>query len=550
MQEPAEAAHVAGGRRRQRALQSSGHAAGRPHVAALEQPGAHHRRQRERHHGRHDHGHRHGHGELAEETPDDVAHEQQRNEGGDQREGDRDDREADLAGAVEGGLDGTRTALVMADDVLQHDDRVVDDEADRDGQGHQAEIVEAVAEQVHRRQRAGDRQRQRRGRDRRRAQAAQEQQHDEKHQRGGEGNGVLRLVDRGADGRGAVVDDRDVDAGRHPSLQLRQHGAHAFGHLDDVGLIVLADVEQHGGLAIVPSGQPDILRPGADAGDGAELYRHAADDADNEVLIVLGAVELVARVNLVEPLAGADPAGRAGDVGGREGGADVVQREAHAGRLGGIDVDADRALLGAVDVHLADAGNLAQPLTDQPQRDVVDAAHRQRVGPRGEHDHGRARRVRLIGARRRRQVRRQIGGGGIDGGLHIAPGIVDVAVQAELQRDRGTVRAAVGRHLGYAGDDAEPLLQRRRNGARHGRGAGARQAGIDADGRKLDVRQRRHGKLEIGQRTGEQQAQHQQRGRDRPPDEGRRDVHGGSGGASSEGPAERPRLRRAASNMR
>ena len=35
----------------------------------------------------------------------------------------------------------------MAHDVLQHDDGVVDDEADRDRQRHQREVVEAVAEQ-------------------------------------------------------------------------------------------------------------------------------------------------------------------------------------------------------------------------------------------------------------------------------------------------------------------------------------------------------------------------------------------------------------------
>ena len=51
--------------------------------------------------------------------------------------------------------------LDMARDVLQHHDGVVDDEADRDGQRHQRQIVEAVAERPH--QRAGAEQRQRHG---------------------------------------------------------------------------------------------------------------------------------------------------------------------------------------------------------------------------------------------------------------------------------------------------------------------------------------------------------------------------------------------------
>ena len=49
--------------------------------------------------------------------------------------------------------------LQMPHDVLDHDDGVVDDEADRDRQRHQREIVEAVAELVEHREGADQRQR-------------------------------------------------------------------------------------------------------------------------------------------------------------------------------------------------------------------------------------------------------------------------------------------------------------------------------------------------------------------------------------------------------
>ena len=42
---------------------------------------------------------------------------------------------------------GAHAVLDMAIDVLDHDDGVVDHEADRDGERHQREIVEAEAEQ-------------------------------------------------------------------------------------------------------------------------------------------------------------------------------------------------------------------------------------------------------------------------------------------------------------------------------------------------------------------------------------------------------------------
>ena len=49
----------------------------------------------------------------------------------------------------------------IARDVLDHHDRVVDDEAGRDRQRHQRQIVQAVAEQVHHAERADQRQRHR-----------------------------------------------------------------------------------------------------------------------------------------------------------------------------------------------------------------------------------------------------------------------------------------------------------------------------------------------------------------------------------------------------
>ena len=70
-------------------------------------------------------------------------------------------------------------ALDVAGDVLDHHDRVVDDEAARDRQRHQRQIVEREAEQVHSGERADERQRHRETRNQRRRQVAQK---DEDHQ--------------------------------------------------------------------------------------------------------------------------------------------------------------------------------------------------------------------------------------------------------------------------------------------------------------------------------------------------------------------------------
>ena len=53
---------------------------------------------------------------------------------------------------------GAEAFLEMADDVLDHDHRIVDHEADRDRQRHERQIVEAVTERVENRERADQRQ--------------------------------------------------------------------------------------------------------------------------------------------------------------------------------------------------------------------------------------------------------------------------------------------------------------------------------------------------------------------------------------------------------
>ncbi|HJX21644.1 MAG TPA: hypothetical protein VJ454_11685 [Steroidobacteraceae bacterium] len=106
---------------------------------------AQHRGQRQGDHHRDQNGRRYRDGEFAEQPADDAAHQKQRNENGDQRKTDGDDREADLARAFQRRLAGGRALLDMAVDVLDDHDRVIHHEADRDREPHQREIVEAVA---------------------------------------------------------------------------------------------------------------------------------------------------------------------------------------------------------------------------------------------------------------------------------------------------------------------------------------------------------------------------------------------------------------------
>ena len=78
---------------------------------------------------------------------------------------------------------GVTPVLDVARDVLDHHDRVVDDEADGDRQRHQRQVVEAVAEHVHDRERADRATAAPRPRDHRRPELPQEQEDDADDQR-------------------------------------------------------------------------------------------------------------------------------------------------------------------------------------------------------------------------------------------------------------------------------------------------------------------------------------------------------------------------------
>ena len=102
---------------------------------------------------------------------------------------------------------GLQALLEVAGDVLDDDDGVVDDEAGGDGERHEGEIVQRVAEQVHHAEGAEQRERNGDRRDERRAAFAKEDEDDEDHEQDGDDERARDVVDRGADGAGAVEHD-------------------------------------------------------------------------------------------------------------------------------------------------------------------------------------------------------------------------------------------------------------------------------------------------------------------------------------------------------
>ena len=173
----------------------------------LHETAAQHRRERERHEPGDQHRHRNRHGEFVQQTSDNSAHEQHRDEHGRERQGHGNDGESDFLRALPRRFERRITRFDVAHDVFQHDNGVVHDETDTKRQRHERKVVEAVTEQIHHRERPDERHRHRQAGDDRGREIAQEQEDHHHDQSDGQFKREFHIVHRCADGLRTVVKD-------------------------------------------------------------------------------------------------------------------------------------------------------------------------------------------------------------------------------------------------------------------------------------------------------------------------------------------------------
>ena len=130
----------------------------------------------------HQHRHDDGEAERLEILAGDAGHQRDREEHRDDRHGRRQHREADFVGGVERRLIGRLAHAHVADDVLDLDDRVVDQHAGDQAHGHRRHEVERDPEHAHEPEGGDRRQRDGQRGDQRRADVAEEEEDDENRQ--------------------------------------------------------------------------------------------------------------------------------------------------------------------------------------------------------------------------------------------------------------------------------------------------------------------------------------------------------------------------------
>ena len=172
------------------------------------------------------------------------------------------------------------------------------------------------------------------------------------------------------------------------------------------------------------------------------------------------------------------------------------------------------------------ARHFAEARRDQRVGEIAELAQRHGLGLQRQRQDRRIGRVHLRIDRGIGKIARQRRGRCVDRRLHVLRGGVDVAVEIELQRDLRQAERRLRRHGRERRDLTELALERGRDQRSDRVGIGAGQPCRDLDGRKIDLWQRRNRKARISEQPREQNGDPEQRGRDRPRDEGRRDVHG------------------------
>ena len=494
----------------------------------LQQQRRHRRRQRQRHEGRDRGRGGDGDGELLVEGALQAGDEGRRQEHRDQHQRDRDQRAADLVHRLVRRLLGRHALCQVALDVLDHDDGVVDHDADRQHQAEQRQRVEGDARRRHDREGPDQRDRDGEDRDDRRAPGLQEQDHDNDDQDHGFEQGRDDGVDGGLDEGRGVVDDRVVEARREGLLQPFHLGDDRVRGREGIGPRALEDAERGGRLVVEVGVQRVVLRAQLDAGDVAQArHRPVRLGADHDVLELLGRTQ---------PPQGADRQGeparrhRRGlvdracrhlEVGRPQRQHDFAGRQVARGDPRGIEPDAHRVVAAAEHQHVADAVDASQHVLHVERgivRDVLlvaaavrrDHVHDHHQVGRGLADHD-AETLHVLGQARL---------GDRDAVLHQHLRLVDV--DAGLEHDVDRQAAVTGRlrlDVEHVVDAVDLELDRRGDGLGDHLGGGAGIGRGDVDGGRCDLGIFRHGKPALGDEAHDHDDDREDRREDRPVDE-------------------------------
>src|SRR5215218_983902 len=249
--------------------------------------------------------------ELVEQAAGRSLQERQRSEHRHQGDGGGQHGKGDLPGAVDRCLLGTLMQLLLVPvRVLQHDDRVIDHNADGQSQRQQREVVDGKSQEVHDRERGNDRCRDGQPGDDRGAQIAKKQENDDHDQYSRDPERLFGFLDGSLNEDRLVEGGMDRYAGGQRGLDPGQLTPDLLRYRDDVRLGLADHPDGHRRSAFEPKRAALIFGPELYPRQILELDQHTIAVADYQIAELFGRLELAHGANReLSPLR-LDPAGR------------------------------------------------------------------------------------------------------------------------------------------------------------------------------------------------------------------------------------------------
>ena len=203
----------------------------------------------------------------------------------------------------------------------------------------------------------------------------------------------------------------------------------------------------------------------------------------------------------------------------------ILQRHAQGSQRAGLETDAHGWQRCAAQRDLAHPLHARDLLQHDVVGQVVELAGRKRGRRQRQRQDGRRGGIELAEGGPSGHAGRQLVDDAVDGRLHLARGLVQVAVDVEEEPHLGGAGAAGRRDGRQPRNGAQRPFQRPGHGRRHAGGAGPGQAGRDHHHRRVDLRQGRHRQLSPRQPAGQQDGQRQHGAADGSADEGAGQIH-------------------------
>ncbi len=426
---------------------------------------------------------------------------------------------ADFVGGLdrdprEGAAAGGRQPKVP-DDVLDDDDGVVHQDADREDQREERDPVEGVAEEHEDEERQGERDGDGQQHHARLAPAEGEGHQERDGQRGQ--RHVLEKLVGFLRGRLAVVPShRRPHVGRHdPRRERIEFAVDRVDDGDRVGPTALAHRESDGreatrtpGLAVGHVGH-GALRAVDDRGDVGKAHGPAVPLRDDDGPELGSTLEKAARLDGETAVGRNQLAGRRPPVRGGERAGDRAERQPAGGEPRRIELDAELAAQAADERRVRDFRDRLDLVLhlrgDLPQRRRILRRAPERQRPDGH----------VVDGTRLDQRRWHVPGPdvreGVELRVHPDERAVRVLPDPEAHDQKNGARGGRRVDVLHAGDRPERLLERRRHFALDFDGAAAGQRREDVDHRNLDLRLLFPGGDDHGQGAEREREHHEQR---------------------------------------